>query len=882
MKDWIRRIKKQGTGKLAGALGLLLALGLIFGLIAVPAVGQVPQLPHRLFGEVTVEPCGLYVQENALVSAEMFDPNLAQWVEYASTLVQLIGGVAWYDFEVPYNTAVPPDKNGGDPGDEMRLYVEGILAGIFGDDPDEGGPGFEYGGSDRFDLEVTDEFDPDGTITIGDTDCTNNPNVTLNLTWDDGIISCGVDSMRFSNDDIDWSDPWKPVALTSPWTLTAGDGVKTVYVEFLDGAENNSNSDYTIYDEITLDTTDPNGTIAIGDTECTNSANVTLNLTWDDLGGCDVVSMHFSNDDIDWSDPWKPVALTSPWTLTAGDGVKTVYVEFLDSAGNNSNSDYTIYDEITLDTTDPNGTISINDGAASTTSRNVTLYLTWDDLGGCDVVSMHFSNDNIDWSDPWKPVAATSPWTLTAGDGVKTVYVEFLDSAGNNSVSEYTIYDEIELTTVAGEGIVINEFVSEPGVVQETEWIELFSLEADVTDLTGWTIECETGIPDALDGLSIPANGYLVLQQGIDFFFPLDPSDIIILREPTGGEVDKVAYGAYDDGNTTDNAPAPSEDESTGRCPNGSDTDVDNVDFTVFTTPTPDAANLADPAVTTLAATVVTDVSATLNGSLDDLGCPPDVDVSFMWGTTSGALDQETDAQAMDVTGPFSDEIDGLTPNTRYYFQAKADGGTIYGVELWFDTLEGPPPVPPVPSIELATGWNTFSVPIDVGPDDNTLGDLATMGGLDIEIAWYLHNDGVTVEWIQALDDYVMLPCDAIYVKMNAAGTVPIYPNPGPSASAKDMYPGWNLAGSAFLEESGELPVNQALITLYYAQGELLPWGYTQVISPALNQPGWVYTRWIYTEIPEGTVPNMLVGKGYLVSMDNPDEYDGQTGTPLS
>jgi hypothetical protein len=256
-----------------------------------------------------------------------------------------------------------------------------------------------------------------------------------------------------------------------------------------------------------------------------------------------------------------------------------------------------------------------------------------------------------------------------------------------------------------------------------------------------------------------------------------------------------------------------------------------------------------------------------VNGSLDDLGCPPPVDVSFKWGLISGALDRETPAQEMYETGTFDAEIGGLTPNTTYYFQAKAEGSIVYGAELSFTTLVGPP----LMNINLAADWNTFSVPLDIGPTNNTLGDLAAMAGLDIAIAYYF--DGPTQGWGVVGADYVMLPCDAIYIQMNEAGSVPIYPNPGPTVSAKDVYTAWNLVGSAFITETGEYPVNDALISLYYAEGELMPWGYSQVISPELNQPAWVYHR-------DGTVQNMLIGKGYLVGMDNPDTYLGQTYTP--
>ena len=45
---------------------------------------------------------------------------------------------------------------------------------------------------------------------------------------------------------------------------------------------------------------------------------------------------------------------------------------------------------------------------------------------------MRFSNDNVTWS-PWQGYATPSPWTLTAGDGVKTVYAQYRDGAGNVS-----------------------------------------------------------------------------------------------------------------------------------------------------------------------------------------------------------------------------------------------------------------------------------------------------------------------------------------------------------------------------------------------------------------------------------------------------------------
>ncbi|MAH45768.1 hypothetical protein CMI37_08050 [Candidatus Pacearchaeota archaeon] len=139
----------------------------------------------------------------------------------------------------------------------------------------------------------------------------------------------------------------------------------------------------------------------------------------------------------------------------------------------------------------------------------------------------------------------------------------------------------------------INEFVSDP--ISGNEWIELHNPTENLVDLTGWTIEDNTGSTASLDGLTIDSHGYLVLEKGTGFTFILNNNgDIIILKEGTE-EVDKVAYGNFDDGNQADNAPVATEGKSTGRSADGIDTDVDNVDFIVFDTPTQGATNNGAP-----------------------------------------------------------------------------------------------------------------------------------------------------------------------------------------------------------------------------------------------------------------------------------------------
>ena len=98
---------------------------------------------------------------------------------------------------------------------------------------------------------------------------------------------------------------------------------------------------------------------------------------------------------------------------------------------------------------------------------------------------------------------------------------------------------------------------------------------------------------------------------------------------------------------------------------------------------------IASPlSVTTNNARWITWFGATLNGRLDDLGSFDTVDVSFVWGTTSGSLDKETRPKPKRKTGAFGARLWRLSPNTTYYFRAKAEGdGTIvYGDELNFTT----------------------------------------------------------------------------------------------------------------------------------------------------------------------------------------------------
>ncbi len=126
----------------------------------------------------------------------------------------------------------------------------------------------------------------------------------------------------------------------------------------------------------------------------------------------------------------------SPSHTFAGSGGFTVAENVTGPAGNSSTSAM-----IVTDATAPTGTIEINGGDAFTTNTLVTLTLSAQDPNG--PLSMRFSNTGTNWTD-WEAFATSKTWTLTSGDGVKTVFVEFKDGLGNVSAP---FSDMIQLDT---------------------------------------------------------------------------------------------------------------------------------------------------------------------------------------------------------------------------------------------------------------------------------------------------------------------------------------------------------------------------------------------------------------------------------------------------
>ncbi|WP_236021939.1 chitobiase/beta-hexosaminidase C-terminal domain-containing protein [Geomesophilobacter sediminis] len=235
----------------------------------------------------------------------------------------------------------------------------------------------------------------------------NNPQVSLSLKASDPV---GIVAMQFSNDGAVYTAE-EPYAATKVWTLTPGDGPKTVYVRFRDASIGGG----TLYDPVTasvvVDTVTPITTASPVPGEYA-SGPVAVTLTANEAG-----TIYYTTDG---TTPTQASAVyTGPISVTAN---TTIQYFSVDQAGNVEGVKSGTW---TLHTADMVMSVKINNGATTTASNVVTLTLAATDPQG--VSTMQFSSDGVNYSTE-EPYATTKQWTLSPGEGPKTIYVRFRDA----------------------------------------------------------------------------------------------------------------------------------------------------------------------------------------------------------------------------------------------------------------------------------------------------------------------------------------------------------------------------------------------------------------------------------------------------------------------
>jgi len=177
----------------------------------------------------------------------------------------------------------------------------------------------------------------------------------------------------------------------------------------------------------------------------------------------------------------------------------------------------------------------------------------------------------------------------------------------------------------------------------------------------------------------------------------------------------------------------------------------------------------------------------------------------------------------------------------------------------------------------LSSGWNIYSTPITSGPSTDTISEALDFWGSGTDnytIGYYFN--GATQNWVQVLDTTPLQPMQAVYLNMSAAATIDVCVSANHTAPpAMTMYQGWNLVGPA---ELYNMQVDTALTSALYGTGEANLVGYSQVLSPSINQSAaWTFIRGD-TYSNEDFVPT----EGYWVYMVNQGTLGGFTYTPIT
>lgn len=303
-----------------------------------------------------------------------------------------------------------------------------------------------------------DTVDPTGALYLNDrasTTSTADVSLTL-LSFDAG----GVDHAEVRNEGdasptvIDMTDagtPLQAVTKVIPWTLSSGDGVKTVNVVYFD-AHGRSSGTPAYNASILLDSTAPSltatllNTISRDNTLYLNTTVATVRVSASDASGVETVKV--SEDSTFATGRSYPTAGDLIYDLPAGSGARTLYVSALDVYGLVST---VVQIDFVVDVSPPTGSIVINGDAEVTTSRTVQLALTATD--NIAVAQMQLSTSLYFLGSVWQPFASTASLDLSAGDGPqKTVYVRYRDVNGRESQA---FFDTIALDTTPPSGFII-------------------------------------------------------------------------------------------------------------------------------------------------------------------------------------------------------------------------------------------------------------------------------------------------------------------------------------------------------------------------------------------------------------------------------------------
>ncbi len=339
---------------------------------------------------------------------------------------------------------------------------------------------------------------------------TNDMNITLALSFTDPLG--GAATMRIS-EDASFSDAvlgdtaYKAYAVSPGHTLSTGDALKTVYVQYR-GSDNIETDVFRA--SITLDTTPPETAVVLinaGDTYSSMAGGFsTLGLNASDSGSgvkrMQIANVSTMDDDGDGTEnPFDNYATSYVWTLAQPtvSETKTVYVKFEDFAGNIGTA---VNDTIEFDITPPSlSGLSIDCNGSTNASHCSSPFVTVsvNRLVAEANVIMALSNTGSFGGATFVPFQNAAAWSLVPEEGTQTVYVMLRDAAGNETAgtdSDSTILDTTGPSlaiTLSGSGrtgtstTLVNSANISVGIVATDTQTSTANLEIVVSDRSDYT-----------------------------------------------------------------------------------------------------------------------------------------------------------------------------------------------------------------------------------------------------------------------------------------------------------------------------------------------------------------------------------------------------------